>query len=59
MGQVGNPKHESVCFSSTKLETRAEQVLPAWKKRSGAGRAGGDKWLKQCMHMRINEYKEF
>jgi hypothetical protein len=35
-------------FSSTKLEKRAEYVLPG----SGGGRAGGlgEKWPKQCMH---------
>jgi hypothetical protein len=35
-------------FSSTKLEKRAEQVLP----RSGRGTGSrGEKWLKQCMHI--------
>jgi hypothetical protein len=41
-------------FSSTKLEIRAEQVLPGskvgWEERLGVeGR--GKKWPKKCMHM--------
>jgi hypothetical protein len=32
-------------FSSTKLEKRAEQVLP------GSERGRGERWPKQCMHI--------
>jgi hypothetical protein len=47
-------------LSSTKLEKRAEQVLPG--NEGGGGEREGlegkeEKWLKQCMHIRINEYK--
>jgi hypothetical protein len=45
-------------FCSTKLEKRAEQVLPGregvGEEREGAGGRVG-KWLKQCMHIGINE----
>jgi hypothetical protein len=38
-------------FSSTKLEKRAEQVLPgSWGEREGV-RSRGEKWPKQCMHI--------
>jgi hypothetical protein len=41
-------------FSSTKLEIRAEQVLPgsegSGKEREVAGDKG-EKWPKQCMHI--------
>jgi hypothetical protein len=41
-------------FSSTKLEKRAEQVLPR-REEGGSEREGvegsGEKWPKQCMHM--------
>jgi hypothetical protein len=41
-------------FSSTKLEKRAEQVLPGSKggrgKREAAG-GSGEKWRKRCMHI--------
>jgi hypothetical protein len=39
-------------YSSTKLEKRAEQVLPG--SEGSVGRKGGDsgeKWPKQCMHI--------
>jgi hypothetical protein len=32
-------------YSSTKLEKRAEQVLP------GSKGGGGEKWPKQCIHI--------
>jgi hypothetical protein len=35
----------SYVFSSTKLEKRAEQVLP------GSWGVSGERWHKQCMHM--------
>jgi hypothetical protein len=41
-------------FSSTKLEKRAEEVLPGSKCGVGErqGEAGmGEKWLQQCMHI--------
>jgi hypothetical protein len=45
-------------FCSTKLEKRAEQVLPGRKgggaKWEGVGKGDGgkgEKWLKQCMHI--------
>jgi hypothetical protein len=41
-------------FSSTKLEKRAEQVLPRSEglggHRNGVG-GKGEKWPKQCMHI--------
>jgi hypothetical protein len=41
-------------FSSTKLEKRAEQVLPGCEggggEREGMGNSG-EKWPKQCMHI--------
>jgi hypothetical protein len=41
-------------FSSTKLEKRAEQILPG-SKRGGGEMQGvegsGEKWPKQCMHI--------
>jgi hypothetical protein len=41
-------------FSSTKLEIKAEQILPGreecGRKRVGA-RVMGEKWPKQCMHI--------
>jgi hypothetical protein len=49
-------------FSSKKLEKRAEQAVPGSEggmrgrgrgREAGGGR--GEKWPKQCMHMRINE----
>jgi hypothetical protein len=47
-------------FSSTKLEGRAEQVLPGseggWG-GEGECRGRGEKLPKQCMHMWINEWK--
>jgi hypothetical protein len=41
-------------FSSTKLEIKAEHILPGGKGEWGEeGEAGGrgEKWPKQCMHM--------
>jgi hypothetical protein len=42
-------------FSSTKLEIRAEKVLPGSEGGVGGEREGeggrGEKWPKQCMHM--------
>jgi hypothetical protein len=41
-------------FSSTKLEKRAEQVLPGSKVVGGERKEVGDKrerWPKQCMHI--------
>jgi hypothetical protein len=41
-------------FSSTKLEKRAEQVLPGSEAGcggDGSGEGRGDKWPKQCMHI--------
>jgi hypothetical protein len=43
-------------FTSTKLEKRAEQVLPGSEEGGeGADREGsggkGEKWPKQCMHI--------
>jgi hypothetical protein len=44
----------SYVFSSTKLEKRAEQVLPGSKgvgrEREGAG-GSGERWPKHCMHI--------
>jgi hypothetical protein len=40
---------------STKLEKRAEQVLPGsergWGQREGVGGSGGEKCPKHCMHI--------
>jgi hypothetical protein len=39
-------------FSSTKLEIKAEQVLPGRSGGWGGEEGGsGEKWLKHCMHM--------
>jgi hypothetical protein len=40
-------------YSSTKLEKRAEQVLPGSKGERGQGgiEGQGEKWPKQCMHI--------
>jgi hypothetical protein len=43
----------SYVFSSTKLEKKAEQVLPGSEGDGERGRSGGqgERWPKQCMHM--------
>jgi hypothetical protein len=42
-------------FSSTKLEKRAEQVLPGSKevggRGGGQGTGPGERWPKQCIHI--------
>jgi hypothetical protein len=46
-------------FSSTKLERRAEQILPGSVGGGGQGWGDrGEKWPKQCMHMWKNELKQ-
>jgi hypothetical protein len=47
-------------FFFTKLEKRAEQVLPGSKGGGGEKKGAGDrreKWPKQCMHICINFLK--
>jgi hypothetical protein len=50
-----------LCLSSIKLEKRAEQVLPGSQtvRRQRKGEEGrGEKWPKQCMHIRINKERK-
>jgi ribosomal protein L19E len=44
--------YHAYVFSSTKLEKRAEQVLPGreWGEGKREG-VEGEKWPKQCMHI--------
>jgi hypothetical protein len=49
------------CFSSTKLEKMAEQVLPGSEEGEGEREeAGGSRgrWPKQCMHIRMKKKEE-
>jgi hypothetical protein len=47
--------HYAYVFSATKLEIRAEQILPGSEGGCGREKEGvggrGEKWPKQCMHI--------